>query len=50
VFAPSCCSGWASFRFGHIPAPDELSADIEALAKWREVVDKRVKDTSKARG
>jgi energy-coupling factor transporter ATP-binding protein EcfA2 len=33
-----------------IPAPDELSADIEALAKWREVVDKRVKDTSKSRG
>lgn len=33
-----------------IPDPDELRDDIEGLVKWRETVDKRVKDTAKARG
>lgn len=32
-----------------IPAPDELSGDIESLVKWRETIDKRVKNTAKAR-
>ena len=32
-----------------IPAPDELSGDIESLVRWRETIDKRVKNTAKAR-
>lgn len=33
-----------------MPDPDELNEDIERLAKWRDVLDKRVKDIAKARG
>ena len=33
-----------------VPDPDDLSNDIERLAKWRETVDKRVKEVAKTRG
>ncbi|WP_172152448.1 AAA family ATPase [Pseudomonas tumuqii] len=33
-----------------IPEPDELEADIERLAAWRSALDKRSKETAKARG
>lgn len=33
-----------------IPDPDELDTDIERLAKWREALDKRLKEVAKARG
>ncbi|WP_085695102.1 MULTISPECIES: AAA family ATPase [unclassified Pseudomonas] len=33
-----------------IPEPDELEADIERLAAWRSTLDKRSKETAKARG
>lgn len=33
-----------------LPDPDELGKDIERLAKWRDLLDKRVKDIAKARG
>ncbi|MDT9002258.1 AAA family ATPase [Paucibacter sp. APW11] len=33
-----------------VPVPVELSDDIERLAKWRDLLDKRVKDVAKARG
>lgn len=33
-----------------IPAPDELDTDIGRLAKWREALDKRLKEVAKARG
>ncbi|MGV8637192.1 hypothetical protein ACV35N_34550, partial [Pseudomonas aeruginosa] len=32
------------------PEPDELAQDIERLATWRAALEKRLKDTAKARG
>ncbi|MBB3282684.1 AAA family ATPase [Mitsuaria sp. BK037] len=33
-----------------VPEPDELSEDIERLANWRDLLDKRVKEVAKTRG
>ncbi|KPW61984.1 hypothetical protein ALO82_200049 [Pseudomonas syringae pv. broussonetiae] len=33
-----------------IPEPDELEQDIEKLSAWRLTLDKRLKETAKARG
>ena len=33
-----------------VPDPDELNKDIERLAKWRDLLDKRLKEVAKARG
>lgn len=33
-----------------MPDPDEIRNDIERLARWREEVDRRVKDVAKSRG
>lgn len=32
------------------PGPDELEQDIESLATWRTALEKRLKETAKARG
>lgn len=33
-----------------IPDPDDLDTDIESLTKWREALEKRLKEVAKARG